>query len=150
MTSVTQSNPIRLALPPGQVATVTAPAGSNGHVGRLGDTPGAAVPDVPASFTAIAASATLTVGPFQIQTYHYIEALAGELDYTISPAIPSLPISGAPTDVIEMFGAGVPTNGTTGLGVAGIGSRYTDLTAGKLYVNGAAKASPAWKLVTSA
>ena len=41
-------------------------------------------------------------------------------------------------------GAGV------GEAVAGIGSRYTDYTNGKLYINGGTKAVPIWKLVTSA
>lgn len=42
--------------------------------------------------------------------------------------------------------------GGTGVGVdvAGIGSRYTDITNGKLYINGGTKAVPAWKIVTSA
>jgi len=108
------------------------------------------VPDVPSVFQAIAASSSLRVGPFQIQTYHLVEATVGTLSYAVTAAIPQLPHSGAPTDVIEMFGSGAPTNGTTGLGVAGIGSRYTDLAAGKMYINGAAKTSPAWKIVTSA
>jgi hypothetical protein len=34
--------------------------------------------------------------------------------------------------------------------LAGIGSRYTDVTAGKLYINGGTKAQPVWKIVTSA
>lgn len=58
-------------------------------------------------------------------------------------------------------GAGVVTamaldslTGGTGLasaiGVAGIGSRYTDITNGKLYINGGTKAVPVWNIVTSA
>jgi hypothetical protein len=49
-------------------------------------------------------------------------------------------------------GAGVPVDGTsgTGAGTAGIGSIYSDVTNGKLYVNGGTLASPTWKLVTSA
>jgi hypothetical protein len=33
-----------------------------------------------------------------------------------------------------LSGAGAPTVNVTGLGVAGVGTLYTDLTAGKLYV----------------
>lgn len=42
--------------------------------------------------------------------------------------------------------------GGTGVGeaVAGIGSRYTDYTNGKLYINGGTKAVPVWNIVTSA
>lgn len=34
----------------------------------------------------------------------------------------------------EMSGAGAPTVDVTGLGVAQVGDRYTDVTAGKLYI----------------
>jgi hypothetical protein len=148
--NVRTDGPIRHALFAGEVLTITADAVSGGRVGRLADTSGSVVPDVPSVFQAIAASGSLRVGPFQIQTYHLVEATAGVLSYAVTPAIPHLPISGAPTDVIEMFASGAPTDGTTGLGVAGIGSRYTNLTTGKLYLNAAAKTSPVWKIVTSA
>lgn len=38
----------------------------------------------------------------------------------------------------------------TGIAVAGPGSRYTDITNAKLYINGGTLAVPVWKLVTSA
>jgi hypothetical protein len=41
-------------------------------------------------------------------------------------------------------GAGV------GVGIAGPGSRYTDVTNAKLYINGGTAAEPDWKIVTSA
>jgi len=56
-------------------------------------------------------------------------------------------------DVVLFANAGAPTDGTdgTGVGIAGPGSiclSYdTDL---KAYINGGTKASPLWKLVTSA
>ena len=53
-------------------------------------------------------------------------------------------------DVVLMTGAGVPTNATTGATFAGPGSLYVDITNAKLYINGGTKASPTWKLVTSA
>lgn len=37
-----------------------------------------------------------------------------------------------------------------GVNVAGIGSRYTDTTNGKIYINGGTKAVPVWNIVTSA
>lgn len=54
--------------------------------------------------------------------------------------------------VWELMAKGTPVDGAagTGGGWAGIGSTYRDLTAGKLYINGGTKASPAWKIVTSA
>jgi hypothetical protein len=58
----------------------------------------------------------------------------------------------AAADVVDLSGAGVPTDGTsgTGAGTAGKGSRYTDITNGNLYLNANTKASPTWKLVTRA
>ena len=55
-------------------------------------------------------------------------------------------------DVRTISGAGVPVDGTTGAGDTGKGSLYIDVTNGKLYINSGAgtKASPAWKIVTSA
>lgn len=47
------------------------------------------------------------------------------------------------TDLLE-GGAGV------GVGVAGPGSRYTDITNAKLYINGGTAAQPDWNIVTSA
>lgn len=54
-------------------------------------------------------------------------------------------------DVCELIGSGAPTDGTSGTGVAvaGPGSRYTDIAAGKLYINTNTKASPTWTVVGS-
>ena len=54
------------------------------------------------------------------------------------------------SEVCILKGAGVPTNGTTGAAFAGPGSLYIDITNMKLYINGNTKASPTWKIVTSA
>lgn len=55
-------------------------------------------------------------------------------------------------EVCVLNGAGAPTDGGsgTGAGFAEIGSLYLDRTNGKAYLNGGTKASPTWKLVTSA
>ena len=61
-----------------------------------------------------------------------------------------MPISGTPTDFLEIFGSGVPVSYTdgdpvaTGQDVAGKGSRYSDIAAGTLYLNTGTKAQPAW------
>lgn len=56
--------------------------------------------------------------------------------------------------VYDLIGTGTPVDGVvgtgTGAGFAGPGSRYTDVAAGKMYLNGGTKASPAWKIITSA
>jgi hypothetical protein len=54
-------------------------------------------------------------------------------------------------DSVRMIsGPGVPTNAVTGAGDCGPASLYFDITNAKLYINGGTKASPVWKLVTSA
>jgi hypothetical protein len=63
---------------------------------------------------------------------------------------PDIEIAGDPSSLREIVGAGAPTDGTTGANTAGPGSRYTDVTGAKLYINGGTRASPAWKIVTSA
>ncbi len=53
----------------------------------------------------------------------------------------------ANNDVWPIVDSGAPTNGTsgTGAGFAGIGSTYTDVVTGIIYVNIGTKASPTWK-----
>ena len=53
----------------------------------------------------------------------------------------------APTLAVALTTPGVAG---TGGGQAGPGSRYTDLAAGNLYLNGGTKVRPVWKLVTRA
>jgi len=68
----------------------------------------------------------------------------------------SVQFTGLADDVLVMSGAGAPVDYTdgdpvaTGEGTASIGSVYSDVTNGKLYVNGGTKAQPVWKIVTSA
>jgi hypothetical protein len=151
-TIILQGSPAVRALSPGEILTLTSDAASTGRYGRLGDTPGASVPDVPASFTALAASKTVTLGPFAIGTRWLLETLTGPgVAYDQArPPLAHIEIIGDASDVRQIYGAGAPTDGVTGANVAGVGSRYTDTTAGKLYLNGGTKASPAWKIVTSA
>lgn len=55
-------------------------------------------------------------------------------------------------DIVIMNGTAVPTDATTGAGFAGPGSLYIRVSgsSSKIYINGNTKASPTWKLVTSA
>jgi hypothetical protein len=150
MTLIRTNTPYRNRLHAGKVLSITAAAASYGRTGRLADQLGAVVPDVPSSFRAIAASTTVRVGPYTNDTNHLIEALTGTLTVDMLDEQPALPISGAPTDVVEFFGSEAPVDFVTGQDHAGIGSRYTDIVAGKLYINGGTRAQPLWKLVTSA
>jgi hypothetical protein len=60
MSTVHPSQLYTTALPPRTVLSIVAPAGVTGHVGRLADQNGAAVPDVPSVFTPASAE-TFTV-----------------------------------------------------------------------------------------
>lgn len=160
MSTVLQGSPLTVTLPAGQTLTVVADAASSGRLfpfsERVGDTAG---------LSAVAASATVTLGPFANAAKYLIETISGVLTYSMATVdFPTatevlaaavaliIPVSGTIGDMVEMIGAGAPTDDVTGATVAGIGSRYTDVTAGKLYVNSGAgtKALPKWKLVTSA
>lgn len=166
MTTVAQGLPQTVTLPAGHQLSVVADALSSGRlfpfVMCVGDTPG---------LVAVAASATVLVGPFATDKRYQVEALAGFLTYTAAPVdfptateaaatalaaaaaaalLAHVPVSGTVGDVKEYIGAGAPvdyTDGTppaTGEGVAGIGSRYTNITLGTLYINTGTKAQPLW------
>jgi hypothetical protein len=162
MTTVFQGSWQTITLPAGQQLTIVADALSSGRlfpfISYIGDTPG---------LTAVAASATVLVGPFAADTRYQVEALTGFLTYSAAPVdfptaaetlaaaaaaalLAHVPANGTVGDVKEYIGAGAPvdyTDGTppaTGEGVAGIGSRYTNITAGTLYINTGTKAQPLW------
>jgi hypothetical protein len=146
-TSVLSGSAATRVLQPGEILTVTADAVSSGRVGRLGNLPGDNVPDVPATFTALAASKTLTFGPFPTVTRHLIEALSGQgVGFTQAAADAArMEIVGDASDLRFIAAAGAPTDSTTGANVAGIGSRYTDTATGRQYANEGTKASPVWR-----
>jgi hypothetical protein len=78
------------------------------------------------------------------QTAGYIGVAA------VGPSGALLPGQSREFDLMELAGAGVPVDGTTGAGQAGKGSRYIDVTNAQLYINGGTKAAPVWKIVTRA
>jgi hypothetical protein len=166
MTTILPNAPCTLILAIGEQLTVVADANSTGRVWpfseQLGDTPG---------LTAVAASTTVTLGPFGTEKRYQVDCLTGSLAVTqprvdfptaaealaaaataaaVAAALLYVPVSGTIGDLVEMIGAGVPTNGTTGATIVGPGSRYTDITNANIYVNANTKASPTWKLVTRA
>jgi hypothetical protein len=167
-TTLSKGATTSITLPAGEQLTVTAAALSTGSVWpfseRLGDTAGV---------SELAAGTSVVLGPFATVKRYQIAATLGSITYdaaqvdfpTASEALAAalaaaaaaallahVPVSGTVGDVKEYIGAGAPVDGAagTGFGVAGIGSRYTDTTAGNLYVNAGTKAVPVWKLVTRA
>jgi len=71
------------------------------------------------------------------------------LHHQLEQADVFVPISGTTTRPTIMYGAGAPSDGTSGTG-AGLyhpGSLYIDTTGAKLYINTNTKASPTWTVV---
>jgi hypothetical protein len=103
-------------------------------------------------------------------TVNLATGVAGAITSTAALVLAAIEASGPATALVTVAimtadtgvaddGSGVVTAmavanlaGGAGVGeaVAGIGSRYTDITNGKLYINGGTKAVPVWKIVTSA
>lgn len=164
MTTVSLGSPQTFTLPAGQTLSIVAGALSTGRVfpfaERVGDTAG---------LTDVAESATTTLGPYSTVRRFQVECLSGSLAVTAAAvdfptaaeslaaaataaALLYVPVGASVTigDVREYIGAGAPVDYTdgsppaTGEDEAGTGSRYTNATAGTLYINTGTKAQPAW------
>lgn len=165
MATLTAGDRQTLFLPMREALTVVATGGGSASVTRLGDKAGEAAQGI----VPVADGETKVIGPFGMPSRHEVECTGGSISVTQAPVdFPTAPealaadraeqfaIIGTIGDLVEIVGAGAPvdyTDGTppaTGEGVAGIGSRYTDVTNGKLYIQGGTKAQPVWKIVTSA
>lgn len=159
MTTLTAGLKDTISLQAQRALTVVGDAQAVARVWQLGATVG----EQATTLTEVAASETKVIGPFATNTRFEIECLAGSVTFSDAPAdFPTLAEMDArfqpilTNDVLDLVGAGVPvdyTDGTppaTGEGLAGPGSRYTDITNAKLYINGGTKAQPIWKIVTSA
>jgi hypothetical protein len=97
----------------------------------------------------IAVSSSITVGPRGDVSRLLIDSVIGPGVNVTQNAAASVPDSGAPLDVMHLFGSGAPT-AATGANGAQTASLYTDTTNAKLYINGGTKAVPSWRIVTSA
>jgi hypothetical protein len=98
---------------------------------------------------AVPASSAIVVGPRSDTSRWLIDSVLGPGCSVVQNLAQSVPDAGAPPDVCHLFGAGAPT-GATGQNQAATGSLFTDFSAGKLYVNPGSKATPSWRIVTSA
>jgi hypothetical protein len=78
-----------------------------------------------------------------------IDGVVGTCNVTQNLTQPVVQQSGAPADVVKLYGAGAPA-ASLGANHANTGSEYVDTTNGKLYINSGSKASPSWRIVTSA
>ena len=135
-------------LQPGETLSITTDAASICRYGQL--IPGGAVGEQPSlSPISVPVSSAITVGPRGDVSRWLIDSVVGPGVTVTQNTASSVPDSGAPADLVHLYGAGAPS-GTTGANQAAIGSLYTDTTNAKLYLNGGTKASPSWKIVTSA
>lgn len=138
----------RFILQPGETLTIVTDATSTCAVGLLQNPP--STPDVPASGEfSVSSSSTVTIGPRADVSRWVVEQVVGSsVTVTKNPAA-AVPDAGAPADLCHLYGAGAPS-ASTGANNAAPGSLYTDTTNAKLYIQGGTKASPSWKIVTSA
>jgi hypothetical protein len=131
---------------PGETLVVTTDAASTCNYAQLSYP--ANYPDVGTAI-AVPNSATITIGPrADISRWSVDQVLGTSVTVTKNPAA-SVPDAGAPADLCHLYGAGAPS-ASTGANNAAPGSLYTDVTNAKLYLQGGTKASPSWKIVTSA
>lgn len=157
MTIIVAGRRQTLQLPTGKVLRVVGVG--TGTVWRLADVTGGE----PGRPTSVVSDTTVDIGPFPNDTQHELVVATGSLTYTIENVDYASPAENdaayAPkltNDVLDLVGAGAPVDYTdgdpaaTGEGIAGPGSRYTDITGANLYLNGGTKAQPIWKLVVRA
>jgi hypothetical protein len=162
MTTLNAGQKLTISLNPLRALTVIGDALADVRVWRLGDRAG----DAARGYTAVSASETKLIGPFAELNQFEVECVAGSVTFGDAavdyPTSVEADASGQAAgdlryqpiltnDVLELIGAGVPvdyTDGTppaTGEGLAGPGSRYTDITGAKLYLNTGTKAQPIWQ-----
>jgi hypothetical protein len=98
---------------------------------------------------AVPSSTAVVVGPRSDVSRWLIDQVLGAGCTVVQNPAQSVPDAFAPADLCHLFGSGAPA-ATVGQNSAQTGSLYTDFSAGKLYVNSGSKATPSWRLVTSA
>jgi hypothetical protein len=133
-------------LQPGETLAVTTDANSVCRFTQLFPTP---VADSLGPATAVPASSAVTVGPQSGVSRWLVDGVIGPGCTVVQNSAASVPDFGAPADLCHLFGSGAPA-ATVGQNQAQTGSLYTDFSAGKIYINSGTKATPSWRIVTSA
>jgi hypothetical protein len=137
-------------LQPGETLNIVTDAASICRYGQLTTPPGSTVGEQPSGGAiSVPTSSAITVGPRGDVSRWLIDSVVGPGVSVTQNAASSVPDFGAPLDLIHLYGSGAPS-AATGANQAAIGSLYTDTTNAKLYIQGGTKASPSWKIVTSA
>jgi hypothetical protein len=137
-------------LQPGETLSITTDSASACRYGQFTTPPGSTVGEQPSgSPISVPASSAITVGPRGDVSRWLIDGVIGPGVAVIQNAASAVPDVGAPPDVQHIYGSGAPS-ASTGANAAAPGSLYPDVSGAKLYVQGGTKASPSWKIVTSA
>jgi hypothetical protein len=135
-------------LQPGETLSIVTDSASQCRYGQttflanVGEQPSGAPVAVPVN-------SAITVGPRGDVSRWLVDQVLGPGVNVTQVSMQSVPDSGAPPDLMHLFGSGAPT-GATGANQAAIGSLYTDVTNAQIYLNGGTKASPVWKQLTRA
>jgi hypothetical protein len=133
-------------LQPGETLSITTDSVSICRYGQSFSAPDAVAPGAAIS---VPASSSVVAGPLATVSRWIVDGIVGPGCTVVQNSAQSVPDFGAPLDVCHLFGNGAPT-AATGANQAAIGSLYTDTTNAKLYINGGTKATPSWRIVTSA
>jgi hypothetical protein len=137
-------------LQPCDTLSITTDAASQCRYGQLIAPIGGAVGEQPSGVPiSVAVGSTVQIGPRGDVSRWLIDQVLGPGVNVTQNAAASVPDSGAPLDLMHLYGAGAPT-ASTGANQAQTASLYTDTTNAKLYINGGTKAVPSWRIVTSA
>jgi len=138
-------------LQPGETLSITTDANSVCRYGQLTSAPGGgAVGEQPSgSPISVPSGSAVTVGPRGDVSRWLIDQVVGPGCVVTQNPAQAVPHGGAPADLMHLYGAGAPS-AATGANHAAVGSLYTDTSGAKLYIQGGTKATPSWKIVTSA
>jgi hypothetical protein len=137
-------------LQPGETLSITTDSASICRYGQTSVPGGGAVGEQPSGApVSVPVNSTITVGPRGDVSRWVVDQVLGPGVTVVQSAASSVPDSGAPLDLMHIYGSGAPT-GATGQNQAAIGSLYTDVTNAQIYLQGGTKASPVWKQLTRA
>jgi hypothetical protein len=133
-------------LQPGETLSIGTDANSVCRFTQLLPSP---VADSLGSPISIPASSAITIGPRGDVSRFLVDSVVGAGVVVVQNPSQSVPDFAAPPDLMHAYGAGAPA-ATFAQNQAQTGSLYTDVSAGKLYINSGTKSAVSWRLVTSA
>jgi hypothetical protein len=136
-------------LAPGETLSIVTDSSSICRYGQVTPGTSAVGEQPPLSPISVPVSSSIVVGPRADVSRWLIDSVLGPGVAVVQNPAASVPDSGAPLDLMHLYGAGAPT-AATGANQAAVGSLYTDTTNAKLYIQGGTKVTPSWRILTSA